>query len=370
MRIGEYHIENVPLEEAMHMRKLGAAMYDYTKLTAVNTCPTWGVVRYALHKTEIPMMEGGRNLAIECGKACHDYFAALRMWTLIHPWNAIAKNLDMPTSEKVPELSAYGEKLFGKVRWESMLDVSQDSDPVNNAQLFSLDALHTSGYYDDPRDTRRTMTNMESSCLVYTDRYFKSNMPVHINEDKIGIEIPFVLRVTRVTDETVVYYCGKIDGVHEWENELVVAENKTASRLSDSWRMSFAISHQVTGYIVAASEIFQRDISQAIVMGVQIPLPKDIFTGTSFELCTRTLSDKERWCEWLFHSVHMYDLWLHMPEMAPRYSHSCNRFFHSCMFIPYCSLPRDEQTQALADMSVNEWSPLDHVVDKPVLEGE
>jgi hypothetical protein len=355
MRIGEYHIENVPLEEAMHMRKLGAVMYDYTKLTAVNTCPTWGVVRYALHKTEFPMMEGGRNLAIECGKACHDYFAALRIWTL--------REVGLATD-------THSLKLFGKERWESMLQVPQDSDRINNAQLFSLDALHTSGYYDDPKDTRRTMTNMESSCLVYTDRYFKGNMPVHVNGDKIGIEIPFVLRVTRVTDETVVYYCGKIDGVHEWENDLIVAENKTASRLSDSWRMSFAISHQVTGYIVAASEIFQHDISQAIVMGVQIPLPKDIFTGTSFELCTRTLSDKTRWCEWLFHSVHMYDTWERIPTHAPRYSHSCNRFFHSCMFIPYCSLPQDEQAQALADMSVNEWSPLDHVVDKPVLEGE
>jgi hypothetical protein len=212
------------------------------------------------------------------------------------------------------------------------------------------------------------MTNMESACLVYSDRYFKSNLPVIVYEDKIGIEIPFVLRVTRMSDETVVYYCGKIDGVHKWEDSTIVAENKTAGRLSDSWRLSFSISHQVTGYIIAAEEIFECLISQAIVMGVQIPPPKDIFTGTSFELCTRTYSDKERWCEWLFHSVSHYQLWTNNPTDAPRYSHSCNRYFSACQFIPYCSLPREEQVQALEDMSVNEWSPLDHVVDKPVLE--
>src|SRR5215471_11335355 len=76
-----------------------------------------------------------------------------------------------------------------------MLEVPQDSDRVNNAQLFSLDALHTTGYYDDPKDTRRTMANMESSCLVYADRYFKSDIPVYANDNFVGIEIPFVLRV-------------------------------------------------------------------------------------------------------------------------------------------------------------------------------
>jgi hypothetical protein len=356
MRIGQYEIEHVPIKEALDMRRLGAVMYDYTKLTAVNTCPTWGVLRYALHKTEFPLDQGGRNLAIECGKACHDFFAALRLWTLIEADN--------------PKSIPYGLKLFGEARFESMCQVPQDSDPINNAQLFSLDALHSTGFYDDPNDRRRTMTNMESSCLVYADRYFKSDIPVYVDGENIGIEIPFVLRVTRVPDETVVYYCGKIDGLHRWENEVIVAENKTAGRLTDSWRMSFAISHQVTGYIVAAETIFKRPIDKAIVMGVQIPLPRDIFTGTSFELCSRTLSDKVRWCEWLFHSVHAFDMWTNEPHNAPRYSHSCNRYFSACQFIPYCSLPREEQIQTLEDMAVDEWSPLDHVVDKPVLEGE
>ena len=86
-------------------------------------------------------------------------------------------------------------------------------------------------------------------------------MPVHVNVDKTAHRDTIRLFVSLTSiDETVVYYCGKIDGVHEWENDLIVAENKTASRLSDSWRMPFAISHQVTGYIVAASEIFQHDI--------------------------------------------------------------------------------------------------------------
>lgn len=356
--IGDYEIEHVPIAEALQLRADGVIMYDYTKLTAANTCPTFGVLRYGLHKTEYSLDKGGRNLAIECGKACHDYFAALRMWTLLE-------------RHEVDELrvTEHAFKMFGKERWNLMRDVPQDGDRVNNAMMFALDALHTTGYYDDPSDRRRTMSNMEASCLVYSDRYFKANMPVYVQDDLIGVEIAFVVRVRNMLDDTVIHYCGKIDGVHMWEDKVVIAENKTAGQLNDAWRMAFAISNQVTGYTVAASCIFNKEIDTAIVMGVQVPPPKDIFTGTSFELCTRSMSDKERWCEWLFHSAKVYDAYVDNPTDAPRYSHSCNRYFSACQFIPYCSLPRDEQMQALEDMNEDVWSPLDHVVEKEATEG-
>lgn len=344
------------MAEAYELRKKGVAMYDYTKLTAVNTCPTWGVLRYGLHKTEIPLDQGGRNTAIECGAACHDYFAALRLWALRE--QTYTSNISMDLVGK------HALKLFGQERWHSMLAIPQDSDRINNAQLFALDALHTSGYVDTPEDRKRTMANMEAACLAYTDRYFKSELPVYVEDALVGIEIPFVVQVTNTFDDMSTYYCGRIDGVHTWEDKIIVAENKTTSRLSDVWRMQFALSHQVTGYLIAASCLFERELADAIVMGVQIPPPKDIFNGCSFELVTRTTSDSIRWCEWLFHSVAAYEAYMDNPTLAPRYSHSCNRFFSACQFIPYCSLPREEQEQVLEDMRTDEWSPLDHIIEE------
>ena len=55
--------------------------FDNTKLTAINQCPTWGIVRYGLHKT---MSGGGRAMALEAGSACHEVFAALRLWQLLY----------------------------------------------------------------------------------------------------------------------------------------------------------------------------------------------------------------------------------------------------------------------------------------------
>ena len=264
----------------------------------------------------------------------------------------------------------YGRRLFGDERWASMLAVPQDSDPVNNAQMFALDALHTTGYYDDPKDRRRTMSNMEESCLVYADRYFKSKLPVVVRGDLIGIEIPFVLEVVRDVPHDAAeqykpqYYCGRIDGIHEWGEQLAVGENKTAARLTDAWRMSFALSHQITGYTIAAGVLLDTEINNAIVMGVQLPLPKSAFDGVVFELVTRTESDRLRWCEWFFHSIATYETYITRATQAPRYAHSCNRYFSACQFIPFCALPRDEQVMSLEDMRIDEWSPLDHIDEK------
>lgn len=349
----EWNIRYVPLEEAQQLRVKGVKMYDYTMLTAVNTCPTWGVVRYGLNKTEVPLSAGGRRMAIECGKACHDFFAALRLWNVLE------------STKERPLVENYGRRLFGDERLASMLEVPQDSDRVNNAQLFALNALHTSGFYDDPNDRRRTMTNMESSCLVYSDRYFRQNMPVLVQDNIIGIELPFVLEVRNTFDDWTAYYCGRIDGIQlEEDGNVVVCENKTASRLSDTWRMMFAISHQVTGYTIAASALLGRDVWNAYVMGVQVPLPRDAGLGVEFEFCTRTESDRIRWCEWFLYSVSQYEAWTERPTEAPRYSHSCNRYFSACEFIPFCALTREEQVEALADMREEEWSPLDHVKEE------
>ncbi len=364
-----YTIRVVPMDQALALKASGQVFYDYTKLTAVNTCPTYGVIRYAHHKTEISLNLHGRRMALECGHACHEYYAALRLWTLLDRYAFTEPN------ERLFQLvKQRGIHMFGQERWESMGAIPQDSDRINNAQLFALDALHSSGFYDDPSDRKRTMANMEASCLAYTHRYFQSDMPILVENDLIGIEVPFVLEVERhhgfVNDLVErAYYCGRIDGIQLHEGRAIVCENKTSGMSiasSNAWRMAFAISHQVTGYCIAGSALLGREVREAFVMGSQIPPPRNVFDGTVFEFCTRTDSDCLRWCEWFFHSVGTYESYVSNPTEAPRYSHSCNRFFSACEFIPYCSATREEQVIFLEDMRVEEWSPLDHLTETAI----
>jgi hypothetical protein len=368
-----YTVSVVPMDKALEMKRNGQVFYDYTKLTAVNTCPTYGVLRYALHKTEVTLNTSGRRMALEAGHACHEFYAALRLWTILERAD------DSGSAEYRNKILDKGHNLFGKERLGSMLSIPQDSDRINNAQLFALDALHSTGFYDDPSDRRRTMANMEAACLAYTHRYFQSEMPILVEGDVIGIEVPFVLAVTVTrpwTDHPVFesydqthYYCGRIDGIQLWNNNPVVCENKTSGMSiasSNAWRMAFALSNQVTGYCIAGSALLGREVREAFVMGSQIPPPRNVFDGTVFELCTRTDSDCIRWCEWFFHSVGTYEAFVSRPTEAPRYSHSCNRFFSSCEFIPFCAATREDQITHLEDMAVDEWSPLDHLTEQAV----
>lgn len=360
-----YVIRFVPLAEARELQRAGTKMYDYSALTAIDTCPTYGVLRYGLHRTDIPLTTGGRSMAIEAGKACHDYYAALRMWTIA------GNQVGLDNGTWHTRWLQHGEKLFGPARWNSILQQPQDTgNPVNNATLFALEALHTSGFYDDPDDKRRTMQNLEVACMAYTDRYFQSDMPVLVRDDFIGVECPFVLEVMRCFEdfngegwipEQIAYYCGRIDGVQTWGDKLVVCENKSASRIGDAWRTSFAISHQVTGYTIAGSCMLGELVDTAFVMGMQIPPTRDIYSGVAFEILSRTDSDRLRWCEWFFDGVSKYERHSARPTYAPRYSHSCNRYFSACQFIPYCASAREEQAELIEGMRTDEWSPLDHL---------
>jgi len=54
----------------------------------------------------------------------------------------------------------------------------------------------------------------------------------------------------------------------------------------------------------------------------------------------------------------MYDQW-NNPYDTPRYTHSCNRYFRPCSFIPFCDTTREDQETLVREIMVTEeWSPL------------
>lgn len=347
-----YTLELITIEEARKHVQSNIVCYDFTKFTAINTCPTFGVLRYALHRTET---SSSRSMAIDAGKACHDYFAAQRVWSLRNQYQSDAASLT--------KIGLHATRLFGSVRYAEMLSQPQDApDAFSNAINFCLPALHTSGFYDSPSDRRRTMANLEQACLSYSSRYLMSEMPVVLEGELVGVELPFCILFREAkSNKPRFIYTGRIDGLHTYNDVPHIAENKTAYRLDDTWRMMFHTSNQVTGYMVAATLMLQKEVTDGFVMGTQIPQPKSMTDGVAFEQVQRNGSDFERWAEWTLHSIALYEEFINVPTRAPRYTHSCNRYFHPCQFIPFCTMPREEQADMIEAMAIEEWSPLDHV---------
>lgn len=330
--------------------------YDNTRLQAVNTCPTWGQLRYGMHKT---MSHGGRAMALEMGSAAHEVFAAVRLWQLRR-------------YDERPSLADYhGPRLFGGTRYEAMLSsVDWSSDDRAQSLDFCLTALETSGFYDDPSDKRRTYTNLEEACIAYIDRWDWNRMPVWVRDasddhSDVGIELPFDVVVSFVLEsgEQAEYrFIGKADGLHVRGGELYLHENKTASRLDEAWRQSFHLNSQPTGYMLALSVWAEQSITKGEIHGLCVPLPKNYdFGGIVREPVSRQTHHFERWFDWFLHTVLLDQAYKDNPYGAPRYTHSCNRYFRPCSFIPFCDASDEEQREIVAEMYENEWSPLHEV---------
>ena len=67
----------------------------------------------------------------------------------------------------------------------------------------------------------------------------------------------------------------------------------------------------------------------------------------------------EKWANWLVTTVDMEQQWRDQVINAPMYTHSCNRYFRSCAFLPFCASDSvEEKEQIIGEMVDDEWSPL------------
>lgn len=339
--------------------------YDNTKLVAYNTCPTWGVMTYALHKK---MPGAGRAMPLECGTVMHEMFSWVRLCIL-------SEQLD--TERKwLAAFFCHGERLFGKQRFAEIWKQAKSiTDKIDCCKAGAIAVLETSGYYDDPSDKRRTLTNMIECSLAYIDkvRWDDHVWMRDVNDPcgDVGIEIPFDIVVSvhgfnyeAKWDEEVpslkeFRYTGKIDGIHWHNGVLTLQENKTASRLNDAWSMSFSMASQVTGYCIAASVFTEGQVRNADVMGITVPLPKSYdYGGIVSEPVTRRDYHFTQWITWALHTVEGYETHVGNPYDAPKYTHSCNRYFRPCSLLAFCDSEREDQEQTVSEMETHEWSPL------------
>jgi hypothetical protein len=342
---------------------MNVATYDHTKLSAINTCPTWGILRYAMHKT---MPTGGRAMALEAGSAMHECFAFVRLVSLIQQFDGRPEFQDKLWDH-------HGARLFGADRMQFIDDsISKCTDLADIAKTGALSVLETSGFFDDPRDKRRTLSNLEECIYAYINRW-RWDHPVWMRDNAdptsdVGIEIPFDMLVSISGSNYLTFrLTGRIDGIHyNSSGELCIHDNKTASRLGDAWANSFALSHQITGYCVAASTFIQAQIHKAEILGLAIPLPRTYDLGGYVrEVVSRRDYHYARWLDWLVHTIQLERRYKDNPYEAPKYTHSCNRYFRPCSLIPFCDADDEEQHRIVDEMVLDEWSPL----DKPILDG-
>lgn len=331
--------------------------FDNTRLTAIATCPRWGLIRYMENKA---MSLNGRAMALEAGSACHEFFAAVRLYQLGYVQGHMEHML-----YKAAKL--FGDKFVNMLNHVPHTHKYKQGDWSQEALRFCLEALYQSGFYDDPDDRYRTMSNLEAACIGYFDRWNFDSRPVYVhdvNDPKafVGVEDSFDVVVDfedGITEK--VRFTGRIDGVHVLNGQIIPDENKTTSRINDAWSQSFHTSHQVTGYDVAVSTLLNLPVMSSRVLGLAIPRPVNGLNAIEFIDVQRNEHDVANWINWFKHLVQLWQKHKDDPVEAPMFTHSCNRYFRPCSFIPLCaSTSPEERRNVLAnEMVTQEWSPLD-----------
>ena len=339
--------------------------YDHTKLSAINTCPTWGILRYSHHKK---MPSSQREMPLEAGSLAHEGFAAVRLYQYI---------FHTPKYKK-ETADLHGIRLFGEDRYNRMCNtLSKGATDRTNCINFTIEAIESFGYYDDISDRNRTISNITESLISYIDNYDMRRYPLWIrdpNDPKtdIGIEIAFdvVVDVTWDDETTMKYeklgpqelqvrFTGKLDGLHYDKDKLIIVENKSGSRLDNAWLSQWVLSHQITGYCLASSCFTSLDCNHALVSGMRIPIGKVPAEGIRKEYVPRSTLMYAKWANWFVTSVNTEREYYDSVIDAPMYTHSCNRYFRSCSFLPLCASDSvEEKLDIIEEMETDEWSPL------------
>lgn len=344
--------------------------YDNTKLVAINTCPTWGILRYQMHKT---FQHNSRAMALEAGSTMHEVFAWVRLCQLYYQTDYLDIEVRMNAFHH------HGKRLFNSKqfpgRWLDILQAINNSwdqsNPIDYVREGALNVIETGAFYDDPNDKRRTISNLSECALHYCDRWdFSYNVWMQSKDDPfglVGLEMPFDIRTDlTMSDGSVMSFrlTGMIDGIHDYNGRITLHENKTASRLNEAWSSSYHLNSQPTHYLVAVTTIIQAPVRNALIIGLNIPLPKSsVSGGMLIEPVRRHDYHIERWINWVAHTVQLAEEYKDNPYDAPNYTHSCNRYFRPCSFIPFCNTTTEEQRVMVnEEMIIDEWSPINREV--------
>lgn len=351
---------------------------DFSILNSINTCPFYGIVRHIHNKT---FSVNERNMALECGDLCHKCFAVYRALSIydrgIVEKNSIIFEIGLREIKKVfsEVLSDTTIEIMNECVDDCFKKAEEFTTKLAKYTVFSDFIIDNSAYYDDPNDKKRTIANIKDSLTYYLSNFLNivEEEPVWIEDvtdsnSKVGIECEFNTNVkikfiyNGEEHEQEIHFIGKVDGIHvrNSDGSIIIHENKTASRLDDSWLGQWYKSHQITGYCLIGNYITKQPCIQARILGMQIPAPKSSGYAFRMERVDREQYNFIDWARWILTNYQTIEEYKDIPQHAPMNTHACCKYYKQCAFVPVCCSSPDERVRIIEeDMITDEWNPLE-----------
>ena len=300
-------------------------------------------------------------MALEAGELMHKVFAMCRIWQL---WRK---------QGLTDHAIAAGVRIFGWEPWKEIVAKGKGHAQRDELLALCFGVLHCSSWVDDPKDSIRTMSNMEVATIEYVDERLRAmdQFPIWVasefdSNSKVGIEQVFDV-VMMYEDGYKIRYIGTIDGlVIDLDNSKrpTLEDNKTASRIDSAFQNSLFMKYQFTGYLACCTAVFGIEVFDGRVIAVKI---KRSNTGENYASLPieRDYDAIAKWGS----DVRWFVENLYEPfgdkgyEDAPRFTHSCNRYFRPCSLIPFCSdTPEGRQIAFEQEMVPADQSPSERAI--------
>lgn len=309
---------------------------DASMCDAILSCPRWGLVRYVAGQ-QMPQKGFARELALEMGTALHQAFAAHHLHYAFHQMGCSLAMVHRGLV-RVYDLEQVGD----------LLDKIEQKD----AQWFCTEALLATGYYDDPDDKRRTLTNMETSFTQYLAAYNLDHSPPAIIGDEIAVELDVEFVIDTGADRF--RYIGRVDKITE---DYRVVDLKTSTGIKGKWAKQWETAHQPTGYMAAVRTMLNASCNSGEIIGLQVPLPKNILDGVQVVQIYREERQFDEWLKWVINARRYMRVWDGREHEAPMHTQYCFRYFSPCPMIDLCAASTDDYIEGMKELEPYNWNP-------------
>jgi len=300
-------------------------------------------------------------MALEAGELMHKIFAMCRIWQL---WR-------LQKMPKHAEVTA--KRIFGEETWKKIKEQGKGYGQRDELLALCFGVLRESNWVDDPKDAIRTMSNMEVATIEYVDERLRTmdQFPIWVADEfdsnsMVGIEQVFDV-VMMYEDGYKLRYIGTIDGLVldlDAGKRPTLEDNKTASRIDSAFQNATYMKYQFTGYLACSTAVFGMQVLDGSVIAVKIKRSNSGENYASLPI-SRDYDAIAKWGQ----DVRWFVENLYEPfgdngyEHAPRFTHSCNRYFRPCSLIPFCAdSPEGRQIAFEQEMVPADQSPSERAI--------
>ena len=247
----------------------------------------------------------------------------------------------------------------------------RDKIPTEEAELIGVRrVLSEWGTYEESEgDGYKTLDRCIFGLQAYVRQYppHTDHIQPHFSGYMPMVEFSFALPMEIMHPDTgdPILYCGRFDLLGQYNGQLWVVDEKTASRLGPSWNRSWIMRGQFLGYCKAALE-HNIPVAGAIVRGMSIL--KDSYGFAEVILPTQKWKIEE-WWEQLHVDIGNMVADYHSNRFGKVYGDACSAY-SGCPYVHLCDTPHPERWTS--QYNTVRWDPLTHteIVIKPPVKEE